>query len=357
MILYTDSQHYDPHYRGELFDLLKPLVGKIAGYTDEARKEEYGISEKDFTLTDDLQIAEIAVLPMTWNYYYSTNALTRALQFIEKAQKSNLKIISSTSGDFGITPKYNASLFVYRQSGYIDKFPKNHKAVPVFIPDPIKEYFNNDETFVLEYNVNRPSRVVGFCGHANGSIVIHLKEILGVLIRNIKSLTGVSHNDTQKIISSSYLRTKILNSIERNDYFTNNFIKRKKYRAGELASNVNRKQTTIEYFNNMLYSDFIVCVRGAGNFSVRFYETLAMGRIPLVFDTYSPLPDIGSNLWDNHIVKVNKGDLKNLPQIVNVFLGNKNMKDIRKSNRELYKSILSRNGFWNNQFNNLCSEK
>lgn len=40
----------------------------------------------------------------------------------------------------------------------------------------------------------------------------------------------------------------------------------------------------------MIDSDYIVCMRGGGNFSIRFYESLCMGRIPIFVDTDCILP-------------------------------------------------------------------
>jgi hypothetical protein len=45
-----------------------------------------------------------------------------------------------------------------------------------------------------------------------------------------------------------------------------------------------------EYVEHLLASDYVLCVRGAGNFSHRLYETLAVGRIPVILDTNLALP-------------------------------------------------------------------
>jgi hypothetical protein len=45
-----------------------------------------------------------------------------------------------------------------------------------------------------------------------------------------------------------------------------------------------------EYVEHLLASDYVLCVRGAGNFSHRLYETLAVGRIPVILDTNLVLP-------------------------------------------------------------------
>jgi len=45
-----------------------------------------------------------------------------------------------------------------------------------------------------------------------------------------------------------------------------------------------------EYVEHLLASDYVLCVRGAGNFSHRLCETLAVGRIPVIVDTDLALP-------------------------------------------------------------------
>lgn len=45
-----------------------------------------------------------------------------------------------------------------------------------------------------------------------------------------------------------------------------------------------------EYVAHLLASDYVLCVRGRGNFSHRLYETLAVGRIPVILDTNLVLP-------------------------------------------------------------------
>ena len=56
-----------------------------------------------------------------------------------------------------------------------------------------------------------------------------------------------------------------------------------------------------EFLDIMRNNVYQLCCRGGGNFSHRFYETLACGRIPVVVDTDIPLPDIQED-WNNYIV-------------------------------------------------------
>ena len=72
--------------------------------------------------------------------------------------------------------------------------------------------------------------------------------------------------------------------LEQENMIITNFIYRKKYRAGA-KSQKDLQSTTLEYYENLLDSDYILCIRGAGNFSIRLYETLMVGRIPIFVNT------------------------------------------------------------------------
>lgn len=70
-----------------------------------------------------------------------------------------------------------------------------------------------------------------------------------------------------------------------------------------------------EFFENILATDLTLAVRGAGNFSHRFYQTLSCGRTPLFIDTDCLLPYEGLEPlpWEEILVKV---DVTRLDEIV-----------------------------------------
>ena len=45
-----------------------------------------------------------------------------------------------------------------------------------------------------------------------------------------------------------------------------------------------------DFLANMLDSDYVLCVRGDGNWSIRLYEALCLGRIPVIVDTDLVMP-------------------------------------------------------------------
>jgi hypothetical protein len=60
-----------------------------------------------------------------------------------------------------------------------------------------------------------------------------------------------------------------------------------------------------EFQAQLLNCDYILCPRGFGNTSIRFYETLSAGRTPILIDTDGGLPELLSGyVWEDHIITV-----------------------------------------------------
>jgi hypothetical protein len=69
------------------------------------------------------------------------------------------------------------------------------------------------------------------------------------------------------------------------------------------------EQKTIDFTDNMKTSEFVFCPRGNGNFSIRFYEALFSGRIPVVVESDSELPFENLIQWNNYIVMTTEDNL------------------------------------------------
>jgi hypothetical protein len=104
---------------------------------------------------------------------------------------------------------------------------------------------------------------------------------------NIRRIIA-GHFDFEPFFISAHRRYDLLKNLEglsiQNKVFDTNFIYRDGYRA-KAKTELDRKTTTQEYYENIKQSTHILCVRGTGNFSVRYWETIMMGRIPIVIDT------------------------------------------------------------------------
>ncbi|WP_157202478.1 exostosin domain-containing protein [Marinilabilia salmonicolor] len=102
------------------------------------------------------------------------------------------------------------------------------------------------------------------------------------------------------------------------------------------------------FYNNIRDSDYVLCIRG-GDFSVRIYESLAMGRIPVFINTDCILPYDHLIDWKSHVVWIDERDLSKADEILADFHSSIHPDDfirMQVDNRELWKKYLSLSGFY-----------
>ena len=68
-----------------------------------------------------------------------------------------------------------------------------------------------------------------------------------------------------------------------------------------------------QFLDNLQRNTYALCVRGADNYSWRFYEALSLGKIPILIDTDCMLPLEDEISWEQFIVRVPSTQLQELP--------------------------------------------
>ncbi len=332
--VYYPPHLFDKNLRSSWFELVKSKERLERSNREFDQKVQSLLSWQDSPNN-----AEVWILPLDWNYYYLNDRKEEALAFCREADEKGIIVLSYTGGDQGITVPAPKNTIIYRQSGYRSILSENERTAPFFLSDPVGKFVKDEETLINKSVESKP--IVGFCGMAPHGIKVEIKEKLQIVYGNIKNKLF----DKQEVISSSNLRFKALEQFNNSDSFLPNYIIRPKYRGGEQTPE-NRKKTTIEYYNNQIESDLILCVRGVGNFSPRFSETLAMGCIPIFVDPDCPMPDIGGKDWNDYLIWIDKKDLKNASEIANRWLEGRDLNQQFKLNRELWKEHFRLDGFW-----------
>jgi hypothetical protein len=133
-----------------------------------------------------------------------------------------------------------------------------------------------------------------------------------------------------------------------------NFILRNGWFNGAFVGDFNMarlQRSRAEYLENMLGSDYILCARGYGNCSIRLYETLCCGRIPVFINTDCVLPYEGWVDWKRYCVWVEEEELPRVADIVADFherLSPDEFLDLQRSCRRLWEDWLSPHGFFKN---------
>ena len=81
-----------------------------------------------------------------------------------------------------------------------------------------------------------------------------------------------------------------MNILDRSDYLHTEFLRSENIKEENQRTIILFKKLRKEYYQNIDNTDYTLCIRGTGNFSVQFYQTLALGRIPIFINTDCILP-------------------------------------------------------------------
>lgn len=293
-----------------------------------------------FYIVDSISDADIALFPLDICYTKSKYGKKIIQDFIDLASLNNIPIWLYSGGDIGWS-KFNSQSHIvhFRLAGFKSKYKMKTEILPAFIQDPLQNIgFKPIKSLVPPYSI-------GFVGHASGGLNKWVKEFLIFSRREIKRWLN-QNTDYQAFYPSGVRRFLFLNQLKKMSQLHTNYILRDQYRAGVGKRIALKQETEKEFHNNIQSNLFTFCMRGGGNFSIRFYETLAHGRIPFYLDTDTQLPLENQIDWDRHIFRFKPED--NLQEIQVKFLAFTRYNDLEQmqlKNRLLWENSLSREAY------------
>jgi len=230
---------------------------------------------------------------------------------VQMSVRMNKKVLIFDFSDFDWDISVpNSVVFRYSQYGYKKK--DNEYIVPPFAEDL------GDHHGVV-FREKGPTPLVGFVGWAGHlTLKSRVVYVLKNLFAGIASLWSFhSHLHRQGI----YFRRKALRLLGHTKEVMLHATVRNSYSAHTDTIALSPEQARKEYIENIQTSDLCLAPKGDGNFSLRFYEILSLGRIPLLIDTDMCLPMSDSIPYDDFILRVSSRDIQKLPQIVKDFWG------------------------------------
>jgi hypothetical protein len=209
--------------------------------------------------------------------------------------------------------------FFSKNTSYLKYLSKISEKKPILISDrgdfPTKISLKNStllrvgiepaenfcDTIILPYNIKSISHLsfrdyglkpeVSFVGQIpNLSLGRAIKSFNKSPFHPIKTNAAIVRRLAIKKVKSSTISSKVL---IRNSY-------------GGLEKHVTNPHIKREEFvKSILESDFVLCPRGDSNGSLRFYETLSAGRIPLIPNTQMIFPKIPVFDSNKHVISFN----------------------------------------------------
>jgi hypothetical protein len=292
----------------------------------------------EFTSIED---CDYIALPLTVDYVVQHDTAYFHSIF-EKSVVFNKKVLVFAASDVGKTINHPNCITI-RLGGFKSKFENTTYIMPPFINDPY--VFLGKE---VDYLSKEAVPAIGFVGHSNGSLIKLAKEFLIYARFSLQLILKKHYFDYQSFYPSSYYRFTYLNILARSKNVVTHFIYRKKYRAG-VTSSETRLQTTKEFFDNIYSNPYTFCLRGTGNFSVRLYETLAMGRIPVVMNTDCQFPFDELIQWDNHCLIIEEKNINSIEKGLCQFhakFTDLEFVAIQKANRKLWEDYFTKKTFF-----------
>ncbi len=309
-----------------------------------------------YVLVDDVAQSDFILFPYAWDSEFSDRWGPENKR-IEQASR-HWKVPVVCHGETGdvLHPAQAALPFVngvyLSQTLVRSRKPSHALGASYFIPDCRAHYARDPAPLEVS---NNPS--VGFCGVAAPFQTENNKtRVFDCLRLGLTYLTqfGVDPEALARRFKNNTkhaYRVRLIQQFKKNSVIECDFSLRK---VGGLVDNsyTNKKDTdayNVDFYRNLETNLYNICCRGTENYSVRFYETLCMGRIPIIVDTDMVLPFDDRIDYRKHCVWIDRKDIHRSGEILLEFhkeRGPKGLVELQQANRDLWASHLSHRSYY-----------
>ena len=306
-------------------------------YTEIARKEISFVP---------LEEADFALLPVSLEKYDSTTP-EPIKRFINLVQEKQKKLVVFAGHD--TNPTYSIpNAIIFSGAIYRSTMQPGYRVYPHFFEDFIKKFKQGN----LSVREKGEKPIVGFCGYAPPLNLKWGKEKMIGMAKLIANYMGLFDKFPQR--SSHSYRARTLITLLRSNKVVCNFLIKNKFGFGALGLNSgntgeSNEEFRLKYINNILGSDYTVCARGYGNNSIRLYETMCCGRIPVFLNTDCVLPFENEIDWKNLCVWVERKDMNKIAEKISKYHANINSEQFKERQllmRSLWEKYFSPQAFF-----------
>jgi len=339
--LYVPDRYREPKISMHT-ELMFPFWGVTAKETMpyvRAAMLQYQYSKEDFALSEKIEDADYVLIPYQYERLKSVNP-EKIQMIVREAHEAGKPLLIWGASDIEHPIDISHSV-ILRLSQYQYSKKPNEITIPFSAEDLLETYMKNE--LQIRKKTDTPS--VGFTGWAGMSLKNRLKTILKELPVSLSAFVDEKRGAEHKGI---LFRERALKAIGKNPRINAHFKARASYsghvKTIEGAVADNRR----EFIENLLGSDYALCVRGDANSSIRFYEALSLGRIPLFLDTACVLPLEDTLNYRDFCVFVDWRDTNRIGHILADFhakLSPEQFEDMQRKARDAYRNYLRTDSF------------
>ena len=340
-LFYTEKGHADKKYWANfMINPLKAYWGYECTNDWGVYAHQYDWLKELYKPTDNIDNAEAVFLPFTLNYYINSNNIGLVDDLVSFANSKSKRFYCWVHGDHEIDYKNPDSVF-FKFFSFNSRRLKNEIILPANMYTDISKE-NSDSNIIYRNKKEIPS--IGFDGVASYS----LSKIIPVIAMNTISKVGnkfFGYRYLQESIFPPMIkRKKILSKIDNSKKLNTNFNYRDQFSIGIVGKNNTARQ---QYIDSIVNNDYTLCYRGAGNYSMRLFEVLCLGRIPLFINTDCVLPFENEIDWRDILIWIEEKDVDNINDIVLEYhnsLSNKEFIERQAYCREIWLKYCSTKG-------------
>jgi hypothetical protein len=311
-------------------------------YADELIEHGPGFLE----LTE-LPEADVAVFPLAGRLLLKhEDGLERARAFADLARGAGKPAVFFYDHSDSLGPFPVEDAIVVRPSLHRTRRTAQEFALPGFHDDLSRQVGGE-----LPVRRRRDRPVVSFCGSVFRdtravTVAARARRIAGNARRTMWRLQGRHEEDL-------FVRAQAVDALGAQDAVDTSIVARD---AGDgsawlTSDDGSWERARAEFVQNVVESDYVLAARGDGNWSVRFYEALSLGRIPVVVDTDLVLPYDFLLPWRDLCVWVDRRDVGTIGEQVLAFherLSDADFVELQHECRRLWEEYLSPLGFFRN---------
>lgn len=264
----------------------------------------------------------------------------------DQCEQAGKPLLMFACGDLTDRITFDSRAYVLRYSVYKSEMRASDIVIPTLTNDPLKS--------TLSIRPKQEVPLVSFCGQGGYQtktqwLKFYVKtaryQILGLIRPRARArILGVYW---RRIMMTACLRSKLVRT---------NFIIRRSFSGAVRTIELDPEQAHTEFVNSIIESDFVLAPKGDGNYSNRFLEALALGRIPVLLDTDTVLPLENDLIYGPYIVRIPMNDADKTPRYIRAWydaLSEEEWKSIQVRARELFETRLRFDSFFSYFFSSV----